>query len=100
MTPPLTHVRLVKVADKGVYENHPIFEGYTVLGFTQDLPVIDDSLYVLRYNRNGIEIPGRMMTTPVTSVYPVTNDGKTHYLFETANSCYRLDILADLPAAP
>lgn len=92
------HVRLTKTGDKGTIVDHPVFEGYTVLGHTvTGLPVVGERFRVLRYDRNGVEVLGVMSTSPVErTAWSPAHVQPMHLTFETANSTYRLDFLADV----
>ncbi len=104
MTPPLFHIRLVKTGDKGTVENHKIYEGYTVLGYTTTLPAVGKRFTVLRYNRNGVETPGIMETSEVISLGAFHADvdlaagviKSQSLVFETENSTYGIDFLPEI----
>lgn len=90
----MIHARLTKlstlpggqVAPDGGRDGKPIHEGYTVKGHYVNPPKVGEGFRVLRYESNGVAIPGIMDTSPVTRVSAIA----AGYRFETMNSVYEL----------
>lgn len=92
------NVTVTKVADKGTIkegpdQSHPIFEGYTIRGRVQFLPVVGERWIVTRYERNGESVLGIFTTTEVTGVYH--NENTRMVMFETQNSRYLVNYTLD-----
>lgn len=72
---------------QGAAMGGPIFEGYTVKGYHEKMPVIGESFVIKRYERNGERIWGIMTTSTIDSVIEFDSG---IIQFQTKNSIYRL----------
>lgn len=72
---------------QGAAAGGPIFDGYTVKGYHEKMPIIGETFTIERYERNGERIWGKMTTSVVQAVTQFPNDVVQ---FQTRNSIYLL----------
>jgi hypothetical protein len=89
------HARLTKLSTlpgatidpEGARGQGPIEEGYYVLGYYIEEPVVGQPFRMVRYESNGVKAFGIMTTSPVVEIKDSS--------FKTANSIYQLIKLLD-----
>ncbi len=90
---PVYVVSLRKEGDKATIANHPIGIGYHVRGYASALPVVSESWFLLRFERNGVAAVGMFQTSPVVAV--IHDSAAQTLIIHTANSVYRGEYTID-----
>lgn len=72
---------------QGAAAGGPLFEGYTIKGYHEKMPVVGEVFTIERYERNGERIWG-VLTTSIVNHVTEFDSGVVQ--FQTRNSIYRL----------